>query len=121
MRVLQSGGTNSRLALPSILISALTCGFTSATISFDFDISTDYRRDDPDFYGYVPGEEGGARAREYGFLSRSFSATSERRLFLRQPFLGRALGATSSLANRSLEPLVLGRVPRSQPSRPPTP
>ena len=57
MQVLLSGGTNSSLALPSILISALTCGFTSATISFDSDICTKNRRDRPDFYGYIPGEE----------------------------------------------------------------
>ena len=42
--------------LLSIFTSALTTGFSSAMISFDFDISVHHRKTQPDFYGYIPGE-----------------------------------------------------------------
>jgi len=40
-------------ALPSILISALTTGYTSAMIAFDCDVDVTYRRNNPKFFGYV--------------------------------------------------------------------
>jgi hypothetical protein len=47
-------GTNQTQALVSILISALTTGFSTATICFDLDVNPKRRRDEPSFYGYVP-------------------------------------------------------------------
>ncbi|GMI19237.1 hypothetical protein TeGR_g13668, partial [Tetraparma gracilis] len=44
----------SKVALGSIIVSALTTGFSAATISFDFDVNPKRRRDEPDFYGYIP-------------------------------------------------------------------
>ncbi|GMI22558.1 hypothetical protein TeGR_g10182 [Tetraparma gracilis] len=44
----------SKRAVGSIVVSALTTGFSAATISFDFDVSPEKRRDEPDFYGYIP-------------------------------------------------------------------
>ena len=51
---------DSRQALFSILISALTTGYTSASISYDYDTDPTKRRISPDFYGYVP-DEGDSR------------------------------------------------------------
>jgi hypothetical protein len=44
----------STQAIFSIVISALTTGMVSATISFDFDVDPMKRRETPDFYGYIP-------------------------------------------------------------------
>ena len=44
--------------LLSILASALSAGFTSAMISFDFDTSSHHRRLSPEFYGYLPDQHG---------------------------------------------------------------
>jgi len=38
-------------ALGSIEISALTTGFSSAMITFDFDVNVPHRRNQPKFYG----------------------------------------------------------------------
>jgi len=38
----------------SILISALTTGYSSAMISFDMDVDLSNRKVQPNFYGYVP-------------------------------------------------------------------
>ena len=46
------------MALGSIIMSACTTGFTAATISFDFDVSPQRRRDEPAFYGYIPDSAG---------------------------------------------------------------
>jgi len=43
----------STFFLISILISALTTGFTSAMISFDMDVSVANRKEVPLFYGYI--------------------------------------------------------------------
>jgi hypothetical protein len=44
----------------SIIVSALTTGFASATISRDFDMDGQRRRDEPGFYGLLPrGARGG--------------------------------------------------------------
>ena len=51
-----SGGHATTAALASLSISALTIGFTSATISFDADTDLISRKNIPDFYGYVPGD-----------------------------------------------------------------
>ena len=49
-------------ALGSIGISALTTGFSSAMIAFDYDVDVPHRRDQPKFYGYIP-DDIGARGR----------------------------------------------------------
>ena len=46
--------STSRAAFVSVAISALTAGFTSATISFDMDTDQTSRKDNPEFYGYMP-------------------------------------------------------------------
>jgi len=43
-----------RRALSSITMSALTTGFTSASISYDYDTNPTERKSQPEFYGYVP-------------------------------------------------------------------
>jgi len=49
-------------ALLSIGISSLTTGFTSAMIAFDMDVDVPHRKNNPKFYGYIPGECRGERA-----------------------------------------------------------
>jgi hypothetical protein len=44
----------SKQALFSIIISALTTGYTAATISYDFDVSINRRKEEPEYYGYMP-------------------------------------------------------------------
>ena len=44
----------SSAAWLSIAVSALTVGFTSATISYDYDTDPERREHTPDFYGYIP-------------------------------------------------------------------
>jgi hypothetical protein len=58
MQSIKSEDGWSKVALGSIVVSALTTGFTSATISFDFDVSPQRRRDEPTFYGYIPDSAG---------------------------------------------------------------
>jgi hypothetical protein len=71
----------SAQALVSIIVSAATAGFVSASISFDFDVSPTRRKETPEFYGYVP--DGLARTLIFGgmclnsmllLLIRSFCA-----------------------------------------------
>jgi hypothetical protein len=54
LKVIQEGGANPREAYTSIAISAACAGLSSATISYDFDVSPANRALAPDFYGYVP-------------------------------------------------------------------
>jgi hypothetical protein len=54
LKVMESGGEIKTAAVVSILISALSVGVSSATISFDFDVDPMYRKQSPTFYGYVP-------------------------------------------------------------------
>ena len=54
----ENDGNYSKAALGSIIVSACTTGFTAATISFDFDVSPNRRRDEPAFYGYIPDSAG---------------------------------------------------------------
>ena len=44
----------SRAAWLSLAVSALTTGFSSATISYDFDTDPVKRKMSPGFYGYIP-------------------------------------------------------------------
>jgi hypothetical protein len=41
-------------ALVSLIISSLSAGFTSATITYDYDTGVQRRRDEPEMYGMVP-------------------------------------------------------------------
>jgi len=43
-------------ALVSIGISALTTGYTSAVLSFNYDVDVPHRKKEPQFYGYLPGK-----------------------------------------------------------------
>ena len=47
-------GHISNAAIVSLAISALTTGFTSATVSYDVDTEPQKRIESPGFYGYVP-------------------------------------------------------------------
>jgi hypothetical protein len=47
---------HSTMGLISILISAASAGFTSASITYDFDSDVEKRRVEPDFYGFIPDE-----------------------------------------------------------------
>jgi hypothetical protein len=49
-----SDGVISTASWISLAFSALTTGFASATISYDFDTDPIGRQQTPDFYGYVP-------------------------------------------------------------------
>jgi hypothetical protein len=56
----------STQALASIVISAMTAGASSATISFDYDTNPIKRKNSPDFYGYIP--VSGARTAIFGCM-----------------------------------------------------
>ena len=70
-----------RATVGSVLISAMTTGFSSASMSFDKDVDPASRKYSPDFYGYIP--DGNSRTLIFGcmllnsallLLIRSFSA-----------------------------------------------
>jgi hypothetical protein len=44
----------SKSSIVSLLISALSTGYSSATITWDFDTGIQRRRDVPEFYGMIP-------------------------------------------------------------------
>jgi hypothetical protein len=54
MAITTNKGTSSGAALLSLSVSALTTGFASASISYDWDTDPVKREQVPDFYGYVP-------------------------------------------------------------------
>ena len=81
MYVLFKNRDVSRATVGSMLVSAMTTGFSSASISFDYDVDPTKRKQTPDFYGYIP--DGGSRTVIFGcmmlnsallLLIRSFSA-----------------------------------------------
>jgi hypothetical protein len=51
--------SKSKRALTSIIISAMSAGFTGSALSFDYDVDPSKRKETPGFYGYVP--DGGSR------------------------------------------------------------
>ena len=61
-----SDGKLSKPVVASLAISALTTGFISGTISYDFDTDPLRRVENPDFYGYIPDD---SRRRFIIFLS----------------------------------------------------
>ncbi|GMI53113.1 hypothetical protein TeGR_g14713 [Tetraparma gracilis] len=63
--LIQGGsGGKMRTKVFSIVVSAITTGMSSASISYDFDSDPDNRRRLPSFYGYLP-DEGNARTIMY--------------------------------------------------------
>jgi len=78
--VLKNGDYSSS-TIGSLLVSAFTTGFTSASISFDYDVDPGARKRAPHLYGYIP--NGATRTVVFGcmlanstllLLIRSFSA-----------------------------------------------
>jgi hypothetical protein len=51
---LQGGGHVSNRAILSLVVSALSTGFSSSTITYDFDTNVQGRQDTPEFYGFIP-------------------------------------------------------------------
>jgi hypothetical protein len=51
-------GTSSTIVWASLLASAMTTGYTAATISYNYDTDPARREEDANFYGYVPEEMG---------------------------------------------------------------
>ena len=59
-------GAYSKRAAGSIFVSALTAGFVGASIGYDKDVDPKLRKEQPDFYGYIPD---GARPRTVMFTA----------------------------------------------------
>jgi hypothetical protein len=54
LKTLKGTGGASTSSITSLLISALSTGYSSATITWDFDTGIQRRRDDSEFYGMIP-------------------------------------------------------------------
>jgi hypothetical protein len=54
LKTLKGTGGASPSSITSLLISALSTGYSSATITWDFDTGIQRRRNDPAFYGMIP-------------------------------------------------------------------
>jgi hypothetical protein len=54
LRTLKGTGGASTSSTISLLISALSTGYSSATITWDFDTGVNRRREEPEFYGMIP-------------------------------------------------------------------
>jgi hypothetical protein len=54
LKTLKGTGGASSSSITSLLISALSTGYSSATITWDFDTGNQRRRDEPEFYGMIP-------------------------------------------------------------------
>ena len=66
MYVLVKVRNASRATVGSVVVSAMTTGFSSASISFDFDVDPAARKHTSAFYGYVP--DGGSRTVIFGCM-----------------------------------------------------
>lgn len=66
MRTLEAGGKVSSMSYLSLLLSTLTTGFVSATLSYDYDTDPKKRGSNAEFYGYVPD---GSKKRAVLFLT----------------------------------------------------
>jgi len=55
-------------ALVSIAISALTTGYSSALIAFDFDLDVPHRKNQPSFYGLIP-DDNALRTRAFTLMT----------------------------------------------------
>ena len=60
LKKMQQNEAIGRAEVASVVVSALTTGYSSATISYDYDTDPVKRKETPDFYGYIP-DEGGVR------------------------------------------------------------
>jgi hypothetical protein len=54
LKTLKVTGGASTSSIISLLISALSTGYSSGTITWDFDTNIENRRDSPEFYGMIP-------------------------------------------------------------------
>jgi hypothetical protein len=54
LKTLKGEGGASTSSIISLLISALSTGYSSATITWDYDTETQGRRELPEFYGMIP-------------------------------------------------------------------
>jgi hypothetical protein len=54
LKTLKGTGGASSSSITSLLISALSTGYSSATITWDFDVSIGRRRNEPEFFGMIP-------------------------------------------------------------------
>jgi hypothetical protein len=54
LKTLKGTGGASTSSIISLQISALSTGYSSATITWDFDTEIQRRRDGPEFYGMIP-------------------------------------------------------------------
>jgi hypothetical protein len=54
LKTLKGTGGARTSSITSLLISALSTGYSSATITWDFDTNIESRRDSPEFYGMIP-------------------------------------------------------------------
>ena len=52
--ILSEGGSASSIAITSLTVSALTTGYISTTMSYDWDSDPKKRIESPEFYGYIP-------------------------------------------------------------------
>ena len=52
--ILSENGEASSIAITSLTVSALTTGYISASVSFDWDTDPTKRLVNPEFYGYIP-------------------------------------------------------------------
>jgi hypothetical protein len=52
--VLQDGKSVTNQAVLSLVVSALSTGYSSSTVTFDFDTGVQRRKDEPEFYGFIP-------------------------------------------------------------------
>jgi hypothetical protein len=54
IKTLRETGGVSKQALLSLAVSAFSAGFSSANITFDWDTGVQRRKDQPEFYGFIP-------------------------------------------------------------------
>ena len=94
--LLKERHTVSRATVGGVLVSAMTTGFSSASISFDFDVDPALRKQSPDFYGYIPDD--GSRTVIFGCMILNSAL-----LLLIQIFSAALFGCSMS-STRSSEP-----------------
>jgi hypothetical protein len=54
VKVLKDGGTVDNQAVLSLVVSALSTGYSSGTITYDYDTNVQKRKNEPEFYGFIP-------------------------------------------------------------------
>ncbi|GMI18866.1 hypothetical protein TeGR_g12782 [Tetraparma gracilis] len=52
--VLQDGKSVTNQAVLSLVVSALSTGYSSSSITYDYDTGVQRRKDEPEFYGFIP-------------------------------------------------------------------